>query len=64
MTGETLKAYEQMLAKAYDTGSEDYLTGTRHSWYEFHPEFDVRQAYLRGYDDAKACGQLHELTKR
>lgn len=58
MTGETLKAYEQMLAKAYDTGSEDYLTGTRHSW------FDVRQAYLRGYDDAKACGQLHELTKR
>lgn len=54
MTGNALEAYEQMLANAYDTGRKDYIRGSRHSWFEFHPELDVRLAYLRGYNDAKA----------
>lgn len=54
MTGNALKASEQMLANAYDTGRKDYIRGLRHSWYEFYPELDVRQVYLRVYNDAKA----------
>jgi hypothetical protein len=54
MTGKALKVYKQMLANAYDAGRNDYIKSTRQSWYKFHPELDVRQAYLRGYNAAKA----------
>ncbi|TGP50680.1 hypothetical protein EN873_22610 [bacterium M00.F.Ca.ET.230.01.1.1] len=54
MTGKASEAYEQMLANAYDTGRKDHIEGTNQSFYKFHPELEVRQAYLGGYNAAKA----------